>query len=123
MAEDSIISLDYRGRVAVLTIENESKLNSMSLEQYYDLAQKLREIATHDEVFITVILAKGRYFSACTNQLSTEAPMCPSPRKHPQWAPICTGTGSKALSPSTSTSPTPLQLTPRCSSSGSTAPS
>lgn len=64
MSEDSVINLEYRGRVAVLTIDNDRKLNSMGLTQYYDLAQKMREIATHDEVFITVILAKGRYFSA-----------------------------------------------------------
>ncbi|KAF4999023.1 hypothetical protein FDECE_11639 [Fusarium decemcellulare] len=85
MAEDSIISLDYRGRVAVLTIENESKLNSMSLEQYYDLAQKLRDIATHDEVFITVILAKGRYFSAGANvSFAKEAPTM-GPDLHRHW--------------------------------------
>jgi peroxisomal 3,2-trans-enoyl-CoA isomerase len=59
-----VISLEYRGRVAVLTIDNEKKLNSLSQMDYYDLAQKMREIATHDEVFITVILGKGRYFSA-----------------------------------------------------------
>lgn len=64
MSDQSVISLEYRGRVAVLTIDNESKLNSLSQMEYYDLAQKLREVATHDEVFITVLLAKGRYFSA-----------------------------------------------------------
>ena len=61
---DSVIELEYRGRVALLTISNEKKLNALSQPQYYDLAQKLREIATHDEVYITVILAKGRFFSA-----------------------------------------------------------
>ncbi|KAI5459880.1 enoyl-CoA hydratase/isomerase [Mariannaea sp. PMI_226] len=64
MSDKSVISLEYRGRVAVLTIDNDAKLNALSQMQYYDLAQKMREIATHDEVFITVILAKGRYFSA-----------------------------------------------------------
>lgn len=64
MAEESTLQLEYRGRVAVLTICNEQKLNAFNSAQYYDLAQKMREIATHDEVFITVILAKGRYFSA-----------------------------------------------------------
>ncbi|KAJ4264901.1 dodecenoyl-CoA isomerase [Fusarium torreyae] len=64
MAQESTLNLEYRGRVAVITISNERKLNAFNLEQYYDLAQKLREIATHDEVFTTVILAKGRYFSA-----------------------------------------------------------
>ena len=64
MAEESTLDLEYRGRVATITISNERKLNAFNLEQYYDLAQKLREIATHDEVVTTVILAKGRYFSA-----------------------------------------------------------
>ena len=61
---ESIISVDYRGRVAVITIDNDKKLNAMGLMQYYDLARKMKEVATHDEVFVTVILAKGRYFSA-----------------------------------------------------------
>lgn len=63
MAE-SVISVEYKGRVAVITIDNDKKLNALGQMQYYDLAQKMREVATHDEVFITVLLAKGRYFSA-----------------------------------------------------------
>ncbi|KAF5012768.1 hypothetical protein FDECE_1188 [Fusarium decemcellulare] len=61
---ESVISLEYQGRFAVITIDNPKKLNALTRAQYYDLAQKLREIATHDEVFVTVILGKGRYFSA-----------------------------------------------------------
>lgn len=61
---DSVITVEYNGRVAVLTIRNEAKLNALTQQQYYDIAQKLREIATHDEVFVTVLLAKGRFFSA-----------------------------------------------------------
>lgn len=61
---DSVTTVEYNGRVAVLTIRNEAKLNALTQQQYYDIAQKLREIATHDEVFVTVFLAKGRFFSA-----------------------------------------------------------
>lgn len=61
---DSVIKLEYKGRIATITIDNEKKLNALSQPQYYDLAQKLREVATHDEVYITVLLAKGRFFSA-----------------------------------------------------------
>jgi peroxisomal 3,2-trans-enoyl-CoA isomerase len=64
MMEESTLHLEYRGRVAVLTIDNERKLNAFNAAQYYNLAQKMREIATHEEIFTTVILAKGRYFSA-----------------------------------------------------------
>ncbi|KAM4068104.1 enoyl-CoA hydratase/isomerase domain-containing protein [Hirsutella rhossiliensis] len=61
---DSVISLEYRGRVAVITIDNDSKLNALTQPQYYDLARKLHLVSTRDDVFVTVILAKGRYFSA-----------------------------------------------------------
>ncbi|KAF3770169.1 ClpP/crotonase [Cryphonectria parasitica EP155] len=61
---DSVTTLEYKGRVAVLTIQNEAKLNALNQQQYYDIAKKLREIATHDEVYITVLLGKGRFFSA-----------------------------------------------------------
>lgn len=64
MSTNKIVSLEYRGRVALITIDNDKKLNALSQVEYYDLAQKMREIATHDEVFITVITGKGRYFSA-----------------------------------------------------------
>lgn len=62
--QQSVIHLEYKGRVAVITIDNDKKLNALAQHQYYDLAQKMREVATHDEVYTTVILGKGRYFSA-----------------------------------------------------------
>lgn len=62
-----MITLEYKGRVAVITIENEKKLNALNQQQYYDISKKLREIATHDEVYVTVLLAKGRFFSAYVN--------------------------------------------------------
>lgn len=64
MSDPSVIDLEYRGRVAVITINNAKKLNALTQMQYYDLASKLREVATHDEVYITLLTAKGRYFSA-----------------------------------------------------------
>jgi len=59
-----VIEVEYRGRVAVITINNAKKLNALTQMQYYELATKLREVATHDEVYITLLTAKGRYFSA-----------------------------------------------------------
>lgn len=64
MSDPSVIDVEYRGRVAVITINNAKKLNALTQMQYYDLATKLREVATHDEVYITLLTAKGRYFSA-----------------------------------------------------------
>lgn len=59
-----VISLEYHGRVATITIDKTEKLNALTQLQYYDIGTKLREIDTHDEVFVTVLLAKGRFFSA-----------------------------------------------------------
>jgi Delta3-Delta2-enoyl-CoA isomerase len=64
MSSPSAINVEYLGRVAVITISNEKKLNALDMWQYYELAQKLREVATHDEVYVTVLTGKGRYFSA-----------------------------------------------------------
>ena len=64
MESPSVINLEYRGRLAIITIDNDKKLNALDQASYYDLAQKLREVATHDEVFITLLIGKGRYFSA-----------------------------------------------------------
>ncbi|GAB1320213.1 dodecenoyl-CoA isomerase [Madurella fahalii] len=64
MISPSVLSLEYRGRVAIITIDNDKKLNALNQQQYYDLAQKMREIAARDDVYITLIIGKGRYFSA-----------------------------------------------------------
>jgi peroxisomal 3,2-trans-enoyl-CoA isomerase len=53
------ISLEYKGRIAVITIADESKLNALSQDGYYQLATYMREVAQHDEVFITVLTGKG----------------------------------------------------------------
>jgi peroxisomal 3,2-trans-enoyl-CoA isomerase len=43
---------------------NEKKLNAMTQDTYFRLSQLLRQVAKMDEVFITVLTAKGRFFSA-----------------------------------------------------------
>ena len=60
----SVIKVEYQGRLAIITIDNEAQLNALDQTGYYALAQALREIDTHDEVFITLLIGKGRYFSA-----------------------------------------------------------
>ncbi|KAL1843390.1 hypothetical protein VTK73DRAFT_2855 [Phialemonium thermophilum] len=64
MEDQPVVQVEYRGRVAVIAIDNVKKLNALDQMQYYDLSQKLREVATHDEVYITVLIGRGRFFSA-----------------------------------------------------------
>jgi hypothetical protein len=58
------IDLEYKGRYALLTINKPQKAGALSRMQYYELGQKLREVATHDEVYVTILVGKGHFFSA-----------------------------------------------------------
>jgi peroxisomal 3,2-trans-enoyl-CoA isomerase len=59
----SAITCEYKGRIAVITIDKDHKLNALDGDEYYLLARYMREIATHDEVFITVLTGKGTTLS------------------------------------------------------------
>ncbi|KAF7897897.1 uncharacterized protein EAF01_008863 [Botrytis porri] len=59
MAQNEPVALEYRGRIAVITIDNEKKLNALTQDGYYLIAKFMREVATHDEVFITVLTGKA----------------------------------------------------------------
>jgi peroxisomal 3,2-trans-enoyl-CoA isomerase len=55
------VKVEYKGRIAVITIDNEKKLNALTQDGYYQLASYMREIALHDEVFITILTGKGMF--------------------------------------------------------------
>jgi hypothetical protein len=55
----SPITCEYKGKIAVITIDKDNKLNALNQDEYYLIARYMREIATHDEVFITVLTGKG----------------------------------------------------------------
>ncbi|KAI1801886.1 ClpP/crotonase [Daldinia bambusicola] len=59
-----VIKIQYSGRIATITIDNERKLNALDFHGYYALDQALREVAARDDIYITVLTGKGRYFSA-----------------------------------------------------------
>ncbi|KAI1641031.1 3,2-trans-enoyl-CoA isomerase [Biscogniauxia mediterranea] len=61
---DNVINVEYDGRVATVTIDNEKKLNALDMDGYYALAKALHDIAQRDDIYITVLTGKGRYFSA-----------------------------------------------------------
>ncbi|KAG5925406.1 hypothetical protein E4U42_004330 [Claviceps africana] len=58
------IRVEHRGRVAILTIDNERKLGALDHDGYRALATAMDEIAQHDEVVTTVVTGRGRFFSA-----------------------------------------------------------
>lgn len=57
----SPISLEIKGKIAVITIDKQHKLNALTQDEYYEVAKYMREIAVNDDVTITVLTAKGRF--------------------------------------------------------------
>lgn len=64
------IQVSFSGRIATITINNEKKLGALTGDGYYAIAKAMREIAERDDIFITVLTGKGRYFSAYVLSLS-----------------------------------------------------
>lgn len=54
-----VTSLEYRGKVAIITIDNQKKLNALTQDQYYEIACHMREVATREDIFVTLLTAKG----------------------------------------------------------------
>jgi hypothetical protein len=71
---ESVIELEHKGRFAILTINKPNKLNALSRAQYYELAQNLREIADRSDVYVIVLLAKGRFFSVPFHSFIASSP-------------------------------------------------
>lgn len=58
------VTLTVKGKIALITLNLEKKLNALTQDHYYRLSTLMREIAARDDVFITVLTGKGRFFSA-----------------------------------------------------------
>lgn len=59
------VTCEYRGRIAIITIDNQKQLNALTQDEYYVLARYMREIAKKDEIFITVLTGKGKLKPYC----------------------------------------------------------
>jgi peroxisomal 3,2-trans-enoyl-CoA isomerase len=59
-----VVKVSYSGRIATITIDNDKKLNALGADGYYAISVALREIALRDNIYITILTGKGRYFSA-----------------------------------------------------------
>lgn len=64
MASEQDITVTYKDRVAIITLNQPKKLNALSGDHYYLLGERLREVDKRDDITITVITGTGRFFSA-----------------------------------------------------------
>ncbi|MCJ1455375.1 hypothetical protein MMC28_005730 [Mycoblastus sanguinarius] len=58
------INLSINGKIAIITLNLPEKLNALTQDLYYRLSCVMREIAVREDIYITVLTGKGRYFSA-----------------------------------------------------------
>ena len=61
---EQLITLTIRGKIAIITLNIEKKLNALTQDLYYRLSCLMREVAARDDIYITILIGKGRYFSA-----------------------------------------------------------
>ncbi|EMD59404.1 hypothetical protein GGP41_009265 [Bipolaris sorokiniana] len=64
MASESPIQIEYRGKTAIITLNAPKKLNALGANDYYQLASAMNEVAGRDDICITILTGKGRFFSA-----------------------------------------------------------
>ncbi|KAJ9608800.1 dodecenoyl-CoA isomerase [Cladophialophora chaetospira] len=65
--ESKGVSYIVKGKYAIITLNNPSRLNALTRRQYYRLASIMDEIDENPQVVVTVLIGKGRYFSAGAN--------------------------------------------------------
>ncbi|CBX97022.1 hypothetical protein IAQ61_008032 [Plenodomus lingam] len=63
MSEPGIL-VEYKGKIAIITLNVPKKLNALDGTLYYQLARAMHEVADRTDIYITILTGKGRYFSA-----------------------------------------------------------
>ncbi|KAI9718907.1 MAG: hypothetical protein M1812_003791 [Candelaria pacifica] len=59
-----LVTLRTHRKIAIITIQQEKKLNALNYDGYCRLCSVMREVAARDDIYITILTGKGRYFSA-----------------------------------------------------------
>ncbi|KAK5137067.1 hypothetical protein LTR08_001076 [Meristemomyces frigidus] len=81
---EEAVLYETRGNTAIITLNLEKKLNAMTQDYYFRISQLLRQIAKDDSIYITVLTAKGRYFSAGAD-VSISRAAIPGEDPYRQW--------------------------------------
>ena len=82
MASEAI-TLTTQGRIAIITFNLPSKLNALTQDLYYRLATLMHTIAARQDIYITILTAKGRFFSAGADvSIARDVPPNTDPKRH-----------------------------------------
>ncbi|MCJ1385125.1 hypothetical protein MMC17_008244 [Xylographa soralifera] len=72
-SQEQQITLTTQGKIAVITLNLPDKLNALSLDLCYYLSTLLRQVALRDDIYITILTGKGRFFSSGADVKSSRA--------------------------------------------------
>ncbi|KAJ5517121.1 Crotonase core [Penicillium freii] len=64
MAEEDLIRLNINGIFAVITLNNPTKFNALTQSLYYRLTSLLREAEGNPDIYVTILISEGPFFSA-----------------------------------------------------------
>lgn len=64
MSGHEVIHLKYDGKLAIITLDNASKFNSLTQASYRRLGTLLREADANEDVVVTLLIGEGPFFSA-----------------------------------------------------------
>jgi len=64
MSDENLIRIDYEGNFAIITLNNPTKFNSLTQGSLYRLASLLREADANEDVYVTLLIGEGLFFSA-----------------------------------------------------------
>jgi hypothetical protein len=64
MSDQNLIRIDYEGNFAIITLNNPTKFNSLTQSLFSRLASLLREADANKDVYVTLLIGEGPFFSA-----------------------------------------------------------
>lgn len=64
MPDQDLVRIDYEGHFAIITLNNPKKFNSLTQSSYYRLASLMREADANKDVYVTLLIGEGPFFSA-----------------------------------------------------------
>ncbi|KAG5655121.1 hypothetical protein KAF25_001894 [Fusarium avenaceum] len=86
MSDQSLVRIDYEGNFAVITLNNPSKFNSLTQGLFSRLASLLREADANKDVYVTLLIGEGPFFSAGAD-LKDSPPSMDEILSRPYWLP------------------------------------
>ncbi|KZL79298.1 3,2-trans-enoyl-CoA isomerase [Colletotrichum incanum] len=83
---EEIIQITYDGKFAIITLNNAAKFNSLTQTLFSRLASLLREADANTDVFVTLLIGEGPFFSAGAD-LRDSPPAMEDILSRPYWLP------------------------------------